>query len=121
MAMTPEQGIAQRREQRERQEKARAVAAARVATTALHQAQRSVDRAERALWKVEGKGEVRMIPVEAAVGDARAACRKAEVAQRQAMGAARKPDGRLAERSAQDGIRAAEIARAAAGLAERHA
>jgi hypothetical protein len=114
-----QRGIAERRQDRNIEAARKARAAGRAATASLRDAEGSVDRAERALWKVAKRGEEHRLPVERAVEEARRAARMARGFERRALGAARQADVRGAVRAAGECARAADVARRAEVEAER--
>jgi hypothetical protein len=115
-------GIAKRAKAREAQAKRRAVAAGRAAAQSLREACRCVDRADRALRRVEtSDDEDRCTVVEHAAATVKAAHGRCEVSARAAGSAGRKGDARGAVRAAGVCERVLREAQVAVRLAEKHA
>lgn len=115
------QGVAERGRQRQQAAALRARAAAGQATRSLQEAHRHVDRADRALRKVEGWESDRAIEVEHEATATRRAHYRCETAARQAGAAARKGDAERAERAASEAAGAAAEAGAHATAASKAA
>lgn len=115
------QGVAERGRQRQKQAARRAQASAAAARQSLQQAHRHVDRADRAMRKVEDWESDKAIEVEHAATAARRAHYRCEGAAKQAGAAARKGDARGAERAASEAAGAAREAGAHATAASKAA
>jgi hypothetical protein len=115
-------GIAKRARAREALAKRRALAAGRAAAQSLREACRCVDRADRALRRVEvSDDEDRCTRVEHAAAAVKAAHRRCEVSARAAGFAARKGDAQAAVKAAGVCERVLREAQAAVRLTEKHA
>lgn len=120
--MSAEAGIAARGRAREAAAKRRAFAAARAAASSLREAAKCVDRADRALRRVESPDdEDRATEVEHAASAVKAAHRRCEVSARTAGSCGRRGDVRGAVKAAGVCERLVREAQAALRLAEKHA
>lgn len=115
------QGVAKRDRQRDAERQRRAAAAARSAANYLRQAAGCLDRADRALRKVEGQEGDKAIETEHAATAVRRAYERCQSAARGACAAARRGDARRAEGFAGEAASAASEAAAHATAARKAA